>query len=122
MKNAATVLCVSEDLYALHEILRALQATEHRILTACSYFRAATLAAAEKIDVIVMAYGIFGHAITCPANLKFLRPEIPILLVSLRGTRSDAVPIGADMIAGSVDEVSTSIEMLLDQGCTTHIV
>jgi hypothetical protein len=113
MKHQTTVLCVSENLYALHEIVGALEASGHRILTACSYPRAAALATAEKIDVVVMAHGNTGQTSTCPANLKFLRPEMPILLVSLAGVCSDVLPTGADMVADSLDEVHTSVEMLL---------
>ena len=113
MSSSATLLCVSEDLYALHEIVEALKVPGYRVTTACSYPRAVMLAAAEKIDIIVIAERSRRQTMGCPATLKFVRPELPILLLASATHDADEVPTGVDMVIRNIAEIPGAIQLLL---------
>lgn len=113
MNHAVTALCVSENLYCLYDVIEALKVSGHNIVTACSYTRALVLAAAEKIDIIVIAETNPQEPVLYPANLKFVRPDVPILLVATLKHDVQVLPPGVDMRAGSVSEMEHSIRVLL---------
>ncbi len=104
---------MSEDLYALHKIVKALQTTGHHIVPACSYAQAMIRAATEKTDIVVMSHGHPHEIPTYTAKLKAVRPDARILLVFTKSPVAIPVPRGVDMVARNVGEIRPMIERLL---------
>lgn len=109
-----TVLCVSENLYTLHEIVSSLQGSGYAVVTSCSYQRAVDLAAAEKVEIIVLASEKMHELMGIPATLKFLRPDIPIILMC---RNLPTLPPGADVFARGTHELVPCISSLLQPTC-----
>lgn len=115
MSCSSTLLCVSEDLYGLHEIVTSLQNAGHKVICACSYSRALALAALEEIQVIVVCEPKLQPVFSPPSTLKFIRPEIPILLVTFTRLAGGELPAGVDRVTCSTTDILGDIDALLAQ-------
>lgn len=112
MSGSSTLLCVSEDLYGLHEIVTSLQQAGHKVICACSYSRALTLAAVEEIDAIVLCEPKLHGVFSPPSTLKFIRPDIPILLVTLTRWAGGELPAGVDRVTCNSANVLPDVDAL----------
>ena len=115
MSYSSTLLCVSEDLYGLHEIVTSLQNAGHKVICACSYSRALALAALEEVQAIVLCEPKLQPVFSTPSSLKFIRPEIPILLVTFTRLAGKELPAGVDRVTCSTTDILGDIDALLEQ-------
>ena len=115
MSYSSTLLCVSEDLYGLHEIVTSLQNAGHKVICACSYSRALALAALDEVQAIVLCEPKLQPVFSPPSSLKFIRPEIPILLVTFTRLAGKELPAGVDRVTCSTTDILGDIDALLEQ-------
>jgi hypothetical protein len=115
MSRSSTLLCVSEDLYGLHEIVTSLQNAGHKVICACSYSRALALVALEEVEAIVLCEPKLQPLFSPPSSLKFIRPEIPILLVTFTRLAGKELPAGVDRVTCSTTDILGDIDVLLEQ-------
>jgi hypothetical protein len=90
--TSPAILCASENLYALYDLVGSVGRSGYKVTCACSLAKAAALAGDTEISAIVIA----GVTII-PSSIKFIRPQIPILLLT-SNTQPPVVVIGADLV------------------------
>jgi DNA-binding NtrC family response regulator len=107
-----TILCASECLYELYELVLLLKLSGYGVVLAMSTDRATVVAASEQIDAVVISALRNGAKSVAAVPIKAVRPDIPILLVTNLPV-SGGLPPGVDAIADlGYDQVPRLLEQI----------
>lgn len=88
------LLCVSEDLYLLYDVVTRVAQCGFATTCAGSHAKAAKLIMDEQIGAVLLA----GRDEMAAASLKLLRPGIPLLLITSDRARVTEPIEGADLV------------------------
>jgi len=103
MNGQNKVLCISENLYVLHETIAALQESGYQTICAGSLDRAIALAEDKNIGAIVISESVQLVDPSPYVLLKSVRPDVPLLLLTERSKSSAVCPAGIDSLCKARD-------------------
>lgn len=87
---AATILCVDDEEPGLVVRKMLLEQAGYRVLTARSGLEGIRLFQAESVDAVILDYWMSGmNGVATARELKRLKPDLPIIILSAYGTLLD---------------------------------